>query len=64
MPDHTVYNRAIDALKDAGYSLVRHGRHAVWKSADDKKGVVLSHNMRNKHLARAILRSVGISARL
>jgi len=64
MSDRDVYNRAVDALKQAGFSLVRDGRHECWKSADGKKGIAISHNIRDKNRARSLLRSAGIEARL
>ena len=64
MSDKDVYNKAIDALKDAGFVLVRDRRHEWWKSADGSKGIAISHNIRDKNRARALLRSAGIEARL
>jgi len=64
MSDADIYNRIIEALKQAGFVLVRNGKHQQWQSEDGKRGVALSHNIRDKNRARSILRSAGIEARL
>ena len=51
-------------LREAGFEVVRAGKHVTWKSADNKRGVAISKNIRDKNLARSLLRSVGISVRL
>lgn len=51
-------------LRDAGFELCRTGKHATYKSADNQRGVSISKNIRDKNLARSLLRSVGIQARL
>jgi hypothetical protein len=64
MSDHDIYHRTINALKQAGFALVRDGRHEWWRSEDGKRGVAISYNIRDKNRARSILRSAGIDARL
>jgi hypothetical protein len=61
--DRDVYNRTIDALKEAGFSLVRTGPHEIWQSESKDRGVALSHNIRDKNLARSLLRSAGIEVK-
>ena len=61
MSDRAVYNRAIEALKEAGFTLVRDG---VWQSEDGNRGVAISRNIGSQNLARTLLRSVGLEARL
>jgi hypothetical protein len=60
----TLHRTIIRHLKDAGFELVRHGKHATWQKPDGRHGVAISKNIRDKNLARTLLRSVGIEAKL
>jgi len=61
MSNKDVYNKATEALKQAGFVLVRDGKHECWKSEDGKRGISISHNIRDKNRARSLLRSAGIN---
>ena len=56
-----IYTRAVEALKEAGFTLVRNG---IWESGDGNRGVALSNTLSNASLARSLLRSAGVNARL
>jgi hypothetical protein len=64
MSDIDLYNKMTEALKAAGFELVRNGKHENWRNEDRSKGVVLRYKIRDKNMARALLRSVGVEARL
>lgn len=64
MSDTDTYRKAVAALKQAGFALVRSERHEVWKSEDGMRGVALSHNVRDKHLVNRLFRSARLDARL
>lgn len=55
-----LHRNITNQLRAAGFELNRHGKHAIWKSPDNKRGVSISKNIRDKHLARSLLRSVGV----
>jgi len=57
----TLYREITDKLRASGFELVRHGKHAIWKSPDNQRGVAVGKNIRDKNLARALLRSAGIT---
>ena len=48
-------------LRDAGSELVRNGKHAMWKHPIRGNGVAVSKNIRDKNLARSLLRGVGLN---
>lgn len=62
MSDKDVYNKATEALRKAGFVLVRDGRHEIWKNGS--KGIAISHNIRDRHRVNSLFRSAGIDARL
>jgi hypothetical protein len=59
-----LYREIERILKDAWFELSRHGKHDIFKSADGKRGVSISPNIRDKYRARSLLREVGIDVRL
>ena len=54
-----------DLLKDAGFELSRHkhGSHAVW-SKPERKPVVVSYHLDDRHLAQRVLKQAGLPAEL
>lgn len=57
---HTLYPRVRDILKEAGYEVVRIGKHIRWEHPFTKNGISISHNIRDKNLARSLLRDAGL----
>jgi hypothetical protein len=61
MANSDTYNKTTEALKQAGFIIIRNGRHEIWQSEDGKRGISISHNIRDKNRARSLLRSAGIN---
>jgi predicted RNA binding protein YcfA (HicA-like mRNA interferase family) len=55
-----LYRDIVSCLRENGFELIRNTRHAVWRKPDDSRGVVVSRKMKDKNLARSLLRSAGI----
>lgn len=60
MSNSETYRATIQALRKAGFTLILNNRHERWESADGNRGVSISHNLRDKNRARALLRNVGV----
>ena len=61
------YSRTVsDVLKEAKWEVARHadGSHAVWKSPDGTKTVPVPQRLKDRNLAKRIIKEAGLSPRL
>ena len=59
MSQHDLFRRVTDILKSRGFKPVRsHGGH-IWFQKDNH-GVNVSHGMRDRNLAKQVLKNAGI----